>query len=190
MPSYDETALATLYQRHMPVLLSFIRRYVSTREDAEDVLLEVFIAAFERKSLAGLSEGEQLAWLRRVAHNKCVDVYRRTPRQPVVPLEKVTESVYEEEEHVPEQVALRSEEYALLYRHLANLSEEQQTLLRLCNCIAFVEGLRWEGRVEEGVKAHANREASIREDIEDRGGAFGGNQREIHEPGGQRSGDS
>ena len=30
-----------------------------------------------------------------------------------------------------------------------------------CNCIAFVEGLRWEGRVEEGVKAHAKREASV-----------------------------
>lgn len=131
MPSSDETALATLYQRHMPVLLAFIRRYVSTREDAEDVLLEVFIAAFERKSLADLSEGEQLAWLRRVAHNKCVDAYRRTSRQPVVPLEQVTTSVYEEEEHTPEQVALRSEEYALLHRHLANLSEEQQTLLRL-----------------------------------------------------------
>lgn len=138
MPSYDKTALAILYHRHMPVLLPFIRRYVSTREDAEDVLLEVFIAAFERQSLEGLSDGEQLAWLRRVAHNKCVDVYRRTPRQPVVPLEQVAESVYEKEEQAPEQVALRSEEYALLYRHLANLSEEQQTLLRL----RFAHGLR------------------------------------------------
>ena len=130
-PSNDEKALETLYQRHMPVLLLFISRYVSTREDAEDVLLEVFIAAFERRNLVDLSDGEQLAWLRRVAHNKCVDVYRRTPRQPVVPLEKVIESVYEEEERAPEQIVLRSEEYALVYGHVANLSEEQQTLLRL-----------------------------------------------------------
>src|SRR5215469_4173886 len=91
MPGHDKTALTNLCQRHMPVLLPFIRRYVSTREDADDVLLEVFIAAFEHKGLASLSDGEQLAWLRRVAHNKCVDVYRRTPRQPVVPLEQVTE---------------------------------------------------------------------------------------------------
>jgi RNA polymerase sigma factor (sigma-70 family) len=138
MPSHDDTALALLYQRHMPVLLAFIRRYVSTREDAEDVLLETFIAAFERNSLANLNDGEQLAWLRRVAHNKCVDVYRRTPHQPVVPLENVTDILYEDEEQAPEQVALRSEEYALLRAHLANLSEQQQTILHL----RFAHGLR------------------------------------------------
>lgn len=138
MPSYDDTALAILYQRHMPVLITFIRRYVSTREDAEDVLLEVFMAAFEHNSLVGLSDGEQLAWLRRVAHNKCVDVYRRTSRQSVVPLANVTEILYEDEEQAPEQMALRSEEYALLRGHLANLSEQQQTILRL----RFAHGLR------------------------------------------------
>jgi DNA-directed RNA polymerase specialized sigma24 family protein len=69
MPSHDKTALEILYQQHMPELLSFIRRYISTREDAEDVLLEVFIALFERQSLAGLSDEEQQTLLHlRFAH--------------------------------------------------------------------------------------------------------------------------
>lgn len=134
----DDTAIAEIYQRHVFALLSYIRRYAPTREDAEDVLLEVFMAAFERDALAGLSAGEQLAWLRRVAHNKCVDVYRASQRRPFLSLETVTELLYDDENHLPEQIALHSEELALLRTHLTKLPEQQQQILRL----RFGQGLR------------------------------------------------
>ena len=130
-PSLDDASIAVLYQRYAHTLLAFIRRYASTREDAEDALLEVFLAAFEQNVLARVSEGEQLAWLRKVAHNKCVDLYRRSRHRQAMPLEEVSEPLYEDEELGPEQFALRSEEYALLRAHLANLPEIQQELLRL-----------------------------------------------------------
>jgi RNA polymerase sigma factor (sigma-70 family) len=138
LPISDDTVLAELYRRHAQVLLTYIRRYVSTREDAEDVLLEVFLAALERNSLVSLGAGEQLAWLRRVAHNKCVDVYRRTLSHPVVPLESVAETLYEDENQAPERMVLRTEEHALLRRHLAQLSEQQQVVL----CLRFTHNLR------------------------------------------------
>lgn len=138
VPLSDDAALADLYQRHVYTLLSFIRRYVSTREDAEDVLLEVFLAAMERNALMGLSEGEQLAWLRRVAHNKCIDLYRRSVRRPAIPLESALDTLYEDEEQAPEQIALRTEEYALLRDSLVHLPEQQQAVLRL----RFADGLR------------------------------------------------
>jgi RNA polymerase sigma factor (sigma-70 family) len=119
-------------------LLSTIRRYVTTREDAEDVLLEVFMAAFERNALAGLSEGEQIAWLRRVAYNKCVDAYRASQRHPFLSLETVTEALYDDEDQLPEQIALDAEERALLHARLAKLPEQQQQILRL----RFGQGLR------------------------------------------------
>jgi RNA polymerase sigma-70 factor (ECF subfamily) len=131
LPTYDDAAFAELYQRHVHTLLSFIRRYVTTREDAEDVLLEVFLAAMERKALVDLSEGEQLAWLRRVAHNKCIDVHRRAQRRPAVSLDSALEMLYEDEEQAPEQIALRTEEHALLRGLLLHLPEQQQAVLRL-----------------------------------------------------------
>lgn len=137
-PLSDDAALADLYQRHVYTLLGFIRRYVSTREDAEDVLLEVFLAAMERNALIGLSEGEQLAWLRRVAHNKCVDTYRRSVRRPAIPLDSALDMLYEPEEQTPEQVALRTEEYALLRDYLTHLPAQQQAVLRL----RFADDLR------------------------------------------------
>ncbi|MBV9228887.1 MAG: RNA polymerase sigma factor [Chloroflexi bacterium] len=127
----EDTALAQFYQHHVHTLLSYIRRYVPSREDAEDVLLEVFIAAFERNALAELSESEQLAWLRRVAHNKCVDAYRASQRRKFLSLETVTDSLYEDEGQLPEQMAVHSEELALLRVRLAKLPEQQQQILRL-----------------------------------------------------------
>ncbi|MDQ2905020.1 MAG: sigma-70 family RNA polymerase sigma factor [Chloroflexota bacterium] len=131
LPVYDDAAFTQLYQRYAQTLLSFIRRYLSRREDAEDVLLEVFLAAMERNSLVGLNEDEQLAWLRRVAHNKCMDVHRRARRHPMVSLDSVAETLYEDESQTPEHIVLRTEELALLRRHLAHLPEQQQAVLRL-----------------------------------------------------------
>src|SRR5260370_33263658 len=94
----DRSLIAALYQRHDPSMLTFIRRHMLSREDAEDVLLEVFLAALESEKLGTFNEGEQLAWLRRVAHNKCIDHYRRQNRTSIVSLEQARETLFNDEE--------------------------------------------------------------------------------------------
>src|SRR5260221_8455957 len=68
----DRSLIAALYQRHAPSILTFIRRHIPSREDAEDALLEVFLAALESEKLDALNEGEQLAWLRRGGIKKSI----------------------------------------------------------------------------------------------------------------------
>jgi RNA polymerase sigma-70 factor (ECF subfamily) len=131
LPGINETALAELYQRHIITLLSYTRRYLATREDAEDVLIEVFLAANEYSPLLAFSEDEQLAWLRRVARNKCVDLLRRQQRHPTLSLESVSATLYEPDEESPERVVLCAEEHSLLRNHLAALPAQQQTILYL-----------------------------------------------------------
>lgn len=138
LPSCDHSPIADLYQRHGPTLLKYIRRHVQVQEDAEDMLLEVFIAALESGTLWTLDHGEQLAWLRRVAHNKFVDHHRRVYRCPSVPLEETSETLYDDDAFAPEQVTLRREAHAQLRRHLASLPALQQEVLRL----RFANGLR------------------------------------------------
>jgi len=69
----DDSPIARLYQHYWLTILASIRQHISSREDAEDILLEVFVAALESTSLLTMGEKQQLVWLRRVAHNKCVD---------------------------------------------------------------------------------------------------------------------
>jgi DNA-directed RNA polymerase specialized sigma24 family protein len=72
----------SLYDRYGLAIFAYARLHVPSREDAEDVTLEVFTAALENDNFSGLQEGEKLAWLRRVAHNKLVDIYRRSTNHP------------------------------------------------------------------------------------------------------------
>jgi RNA polymerase sigma-70 factor, ECF subfamily len=131
----DDSPFAAFYRRYQPGILTYIRQQVNT---AEDVLLEVFLAALEHEQFMRLDEGQQLAWLRRVAHNKSVDHYRRLVNRPSVPLDEVTETVCENEALEPDQVALRNEEHAFLRSRVARLPELQQEVLRL----RFAGGLR------------------------------------------------
>lgn len=136
--SLDDSFLARLYQQHVLVLLTYVRRHVPSREEAEDIVLEVFLAALEEKGLAQFSEQKQLAWLQRVAHYKCIDYHRRATRRLAVPLEEACETLLTDERQSPDHLAERSEEDALLHQHLVQLPEHYQTILQL----RFANGLR------------------------------------------------
>jgi RNA polymerase sigma factor (sigma-70 family) len=128
----DNTAFAALYQRYWLTVLNYVRQRISSREDAEDILLESFLAALENeKSFLRLSEKQQLAWLRRVALNKCIDQHRRVKRRPAVPLEQTQEMLYESDDSSPEREALRQEERTLLRTRLSVLPELQREVLHL-----------------------------------------------------------
>ncbi len=131
MTILDETPSALLYHRQAQAIFSYLRKQKASREDAEDILLEVFLAAMQQSNFASLGEQEQLAWLRRVAHNKVVDLYRRDTRYPRVPLEQIAEPVDEQVNASPEQAALQEEEYLYLRAQLKNLSPLHQEVLRL-----------------------------------------------------------
>src|SRR5690348_12098880 len=134
----DDSPIARLYQQHALSLMSYVRRHVSSREDAEDIVLEVFLAALEQKGLGQLSEPERLAWLRGVAHHKCVDYHRRSTRRPAVSLDEADEALLTDEERGPDQLALRREEDAFLRERFAQLPDHYQTILLL----RFARGLR------------------------------------------------
>lgn len=72
----DDPAFTLIMRRHKGWLYQFIRRYVTDRDDAYDVLQDCFVAAWG--ALARFdTERPFEAWLRRIALNKCRDRARR-----------------------------------------------------------------------------------------------------------------
>ena len=135
----DDSVVSLLYRQHAPVILIYVRRHVPSWEDAEDIVLDVFLTALEQeKLLADLSDAAQRAWLQRTAHNKVIDLYRRTRGSPGASFEAVAEWLSDSNGLTPEQVALQQETYTLLRAHLASLSQAQQEIVRL----RFEAGLR------------------------------------------------
>src|SRR5271167_3362033 len=74
--SGQTAAFETLCSRYQSRLLSFCRHMLSSREDAEDVLQEVFAAAFNA-ILADEREINVRPWLYRIARNRSLNHLRR-----------------------------------------------------------------------------------------------------------------
>lgn len=123
--------MALLYRKHAPGLLAYVRMRVPSEEDAEDLVVDVFLAALENAAFPALAEREKQLWLWRVTRNKVIDMYRRTKTRQNVTLEQEAGGLFEDEMAGPEQRALRQEDYMDLYEHLQRLPPLQQRILRM-----------------------------------------------------------
>lgn len=120
---------SALYERFAGTILAYLCQQVANRQDAEDILLEVFLAAHQNMLLARLPAERQLTWLRRVARNKVVDHYRHIALFTMQPLEQAEE--HEDERLTPEQQAEAQENYTYLSQALEQLPFDQRELVRL-----------------------------------------------------------
>jgi len=127
-PTQDEVD-GTLYDRFALAIFTYICQHLSNRQDAEDLLVEVFLAAFKNDGLSSLPVARQLAWLLRVTRNKLVDRHRHHALLTLVPIELASE--VEDGAPTPEQYAEQQESYECLYRALEQLSPLQRELVWL-----------------------------------------------------------
>ena len=128
---------STLYDRFAAIIFQYLLQKVSNVQDAEDLLLEVFVAALKDKSISNLPDGRQLAWLKRVARNKVIDRYRQGAKVDLQPIDQALE--LEDTALTPEQYAEQKENYDRLYQSIAQLTSEQRELIRL----RYRNGLRF-----------------------------------------------
>lgn len=158
-PTTTGQIMEELFAQHSEKLFTYLRQHTPSREDAEDLLVETFMAALAEAKFAHLSETAQIAWLWRVAHNKVVDAFRKATVRRDIPLEQADETLCEDEARGPEQMALRRDEEREIQDLLYLLSEPQREMLRLrfgydlrCGEIAAILGKR-----EDAVRAMLSR---------------------------------
>jgi RNA polymerase sigma-70 factor (ECF subfamily) len=153
-PALDDSPIAALYRQHGPLIFAWLLKQAHSWEDAEDLLLEVFLAAFEQNRLLAVPEEKRLAWLLSVAQHKLVDYYRLSGRRPQTPLDAVAGALEEDAALAPEAVALRHEQQAELRAALLALPQTQREVVQL----RFGEGLR----SAEIAKVLGKREGTVR----------------------------
>lgn len=127
----EMTVVLELYDRHAAMIFAYLRKHTRSREDAEDLLEDIFMAILENKQFVGLPEQGQAAWLWRVARNKLVDAFRRSALRRDIPLERIMEMIDSDDHAAPEQIALRLDIATQVQHLLQHLSPEQQHVLQL-----------------------------------------------------------
>lgn len=81
----DNKALEILLGRHKEKIFSSIHFLVKDKYLAEDIFQDVFIKIIDTvRTERYTEEGKFLPWVMRIAHNMCVDHFRRIKRGPVV----------------------------------------------------------------------------------------------------------
>jgi RNA polymerase sigma-70 factor (ECF subfamily) len=158
-----EQEMARLYGIYASAILTYVQMRISSQEDAEDLVVEVFLAAIENAKFASLSENAKQLWLWRVTRNKVIDAYRRSKTRQSITLDHVAGSLFEDEASSPEYNALRQEGYMDLYAHLQSLPMPQREILRL----RFGQGLSCDeiatalGRSENVVRVTLSRSLNL-----------------------------
>jgi RNA polymerase sigma-70 factor (ECF subfamily) len=158
----DEKAQAELFYRYAPSLFAYLRQHTSSREDAEDLLHEIFLAALKWEPFHQLDASAQEKWLWRVARNKVADAHRRSVRKPSLALDSIVDLLYAGEEQSPEYILMRREEYARLRAALEQLPAIQQEALRLrfANELSCAEVAKALGKREGALRSMLSRAIS------------------------------
>ena len=132
----DDAALGQLYDRYRLILFGLLMRILNNREEAEDVLQEVFLQVWRRAKDFDENRGRPFTWLVTLARSRGIDRLRSlASRERVAMMAGADEASDEVSDAATD--AIRSEQRGVVNSALSQLPEEQKRPLML----AYFDGL-------------------------------------------------
>lgn len=127
-------ALETLVLRHKDKLYTSIHFLVKDKYLAEDIFQDVFIRIIDTvRGGRYTDEGKFLPWAMRIAHNLCVDHFRKVKRQPTIKTgddQDIFEVLNFTEENAEDKM-IRSQSHDRVRTMLDQLPEDQREVIIL-----------------------------------------------------------
>jgi RNA polymerase sigma-70 factor, ECF subfamily len=131
----DEAALGRLYDRYRVILFGLLMRILNNREEAEDVLQEVFLQVWRKAADFDQTRGRPFTWLVTLARSRGIDRLRMLAAR-----ERLAEAgARQTSEEISDAAsdAFKSEQRGLMTDALAQLPDEQKQPIML----AYFDGL-------------------------------------------------
>jgi len=132
----NQAAFIVLYTRYNAGVRSHISRYVSQKEDIEDICLESFQKAFSQISTYN-PEYKFSTWLYRIARNTAFDHLSKHDREKnYMPTTSINEDIAELKElpavmHNPEEDIINQQEYDKWLNNIEKLKDDYRTVAKM-----------------------------------------------------------
>ncbi|MCH9673744.1 MAG: sigma-70 family RNA polymerase sigma factor [Gammaproteobacteria bacterium] len=129
----NSDALAALYDRHAPIMLNVASRLLGDREEAEDLLHDVFIEAWQRAEQYDPKRASVRAWLLVRTRSRALDRLRRRAAAALAAESQLAESV----DVVTNREQCLPSDQREVARVLGRLSAEQRRVVELRYLMGF-----------------------------------------------------
>ena len=132
----NQAAFIVLYTRYNAGVRSHISRYVSQKEDIEDICLESFQKAFSQISTYN-PEYKLSTWLYRIARNTAFDHLSKHDREKnYIPTTSINEDIAELKElpatmHNPEEDIINQQEYDKWLNNIEKLKDDYRIVAKM-----------------------------------------------------------
>ena len=132
----NQAAFIVLYTRYNAGVRSHISRYVSQKEDIEDICLESFQKAFSQIGSYN-PEYKFSTWLYRIARNTAFDHLSKHDREKInMPTTSINEDIAELKElpatmHNPEEDIINQQEYDKWLTNIEKLKDDYRTVAKM-----------------------------------------------------------
>jgi RNA polymerase sigma-70 factor (ECF subfamily) len=133
----DGEALQTLYDETSRVLYSLAHRVLNDREDAEEVMLDVYQQVWSSADRFDATRGTVLSWLAVMTRNRAIDRVRQSNvrRTRELSIEEPIEAA--SDRPAPEMQSILEQQKGLVRKAMAELAADQREAIEL----AFYSGL-------------------------------------------------
>jgi RNA polymerase sigma-70 factor (ECF subfamily) len=134
----DRSALRQLYDATSAKLFGVCLRILSDREEAEDVLQEVYVTVWRRADRFDAGRASVMTWVSTIARNRAID--RLRARGPLARAEPVEGLEIADDQPGAEALLSAADDAGRLHACLSELDERTKSVIRT----AFFEGVTYD----------------------------------------------
>lgn len=129
----DAAAFTRLLTRHLDPIHRYIYRLTGSAEDADELSQETFLRVWQKARTYNPAQGKVSTWLYRIAHNLCIDEFRRRkPTADPAAIDTLLDPAADQE-----SALAHAQQVFALQQTLSELPLAQRSALLLCQVQGF-----------------------------------------------------
>lgn len=129
---HDQEAFTCLLGRHLNAVHAYLYRLTGSRADADDLSQETFLRVWQKASTFKPGRVKLSTWLFRIAHNLCIDQFRKRLPSDDVELDEIADPAADQASEL-----LNRRKLERLNIALQGLPEAQRSAIVLCQVQGF-----------------------------------------------------